>query len=109
MPDDTTEKTCFVTVGATASFSALVEATLSTSFLNALESRGFSHLFVQYGKGGEALYEKCAQAADLGEDAKLKISGFDLDSRGLGAYMRLAKGTGNKQAKEGVVISHAGI
>lgn len=92
-------KTCFVTIGATASFSALVQAVLTTSFVVALDKQGYGELLVQYGADGKELYEtalKCVQGSSV------KISGFDLDKTGLGRYMRQAKDS------NGVVISHAG-
>ena len=97
-------KLCFLTVGATASFTALIEAAVSPAFLTALESQGYTELSVQYGKDGKQLFEKCKSIAQA--SSKLKVSGFDLDNAGLGRHMRRAKGA--KDAVEGVVISHAG-
>lgn len=101
-------KTCFVTIGATASFSALVEAALKSDFVKALEGQGYTDLIVQYGEGGKEVYEEALKK--LGNAGKVKISGFDLDKGGLGRYMRQAKAVGasNKDSNEGVVISHAG-
>lgn len=98
-------KLCFLTVGATASFTALIEAAVSPAFLAALESQGYTELSVQYGKDGKQLFEKCKSIAQ-GSSSKLKVTGFDLDNAGLGRHMRRAKGA--KDALEGVVISHAG-
>jgi beta-1,4-N-acetylglucosaminyltransferase len=98
-------KLCFLTVGATASFSALIEAAVSPAFLTALESQGYTELSVQYGQDGKQLFEKCKSIAQ--GSSKLKVTGFDLDKAGLGRHMRRAKGA--KDAVEGVVISHAGI
>jgi beta-1,4-N-acetylglucosaminyltransferase len=97
-------KLCFLTVGATASFSALIEAAVSPAFLTALEYQGYTELSVQYGKDGKQLFEKCKSIAQ--GSSKLKVTGFDLDKAGLGRHMRRAKGA--KDAVEGVVISHAG-
>lgn len=103
------QKTCFATIGATASFSALVEAVVKPDFTKALAQQGYTDLIVQYGQGGKEAYEKALKASSNQE--KLKITGFDLDKGGLGRYMRQAKavGVGNKDSNEGVVISHAGI
>jgi hypothetical protein len=98
-------KLCFLTVGATASFSALIEAAVSPAFLTALESQGYTELSVQYGQDGKPLFEKCKSIAQ--GSSKLKVTGFDLDKTGLGRHMRRAKG--RKDAVEGVVISHAGM
>lgn len=100
------QKACFVTVGATASFSSLVRAVVSSDFCKALEKQGYTDLLVQYGQDGKALYEQCLQEAKTTE--RLKLQGFDLDKAGLGRYMRQAKGLDNKDSVEGVVISHAG-
>lgn len=97
-------KICFLTVGATASFSALIEAAVSPAFLTALESQGYTELSVQYGQDGKQLFEKCK--ANAQSSSKLIVTGFDLDKLGLGKHMRRAKG--GKDAAEGVVISHAG-
>lgn len=98
-------KLCFLTVGATASFSTLIEAAVSPAFLTALESQGYTELSVQYGQDGKQLFEKCKSIAQ--GTSKLKVTGFDLDKTGLGRHMRRAKGA--KDAVEGVVISHAGM
>jgi beta-1,4-N-acetylglucosaminyltransferase len=98
-------KLCFLTVGATASFSALIEAAVSPAFLTALDSQGYTELSVQYGQDGKQLFEKCKSVAQ--GSSKLKVTGFDLDRAGLGRHMRRAKGV--KDAVEGVVISHAGM
>lgn len=98
-------KLCFLTVGATASFSELIEAAVSPAFLTALESQGYTELSVQYGQDGQQLFEKCKTVAQ--GTSKLKVTGFDLDKLGLGKHMRRAKG--GKDADEGVVISHAGM
>lgn len=97
-------KLCFLTVGATASFSALIEAAVSPAFLTALESQGYTELSVQYGQDGKQLFEKCKAAAQA--TSKVNVTGFDLDRSGLGRHMRRAKGA--KDALEGVVVSHAG-
>lgn len=99
-----TSKLCFLTVGATASFSALIEAAVSPAFLTALESQGYTELSVQYGQDGKQLFEECKAVAQ--RTSKLTVTGFDLDKVGLGKHMRRAKG--GKDSAEGVVISHAG-
>jgi beta-1,4-N-acetylglucosaminyltransferase len=103
----TSTKLCFLTVGATASFSALIEAAVSPAFLAALEAQGYTELSVQYGQDGKSLFEKCKAAAQS-SSPKVKVTGFDLDKLGLGKHMRRAKGGSSKESDEGVVISHAG-
>ena len=107
---ETPQKTCFVTIGATASFSDLIRAILSADFCSALESQSYTDLLVQYGQDGKSLYDECLQTADLPPNSTLKINGFDLDPTGLDRQLRQAKGIEprNSGAREGVVISHAG-
>ncbi|KAK4504159.1 hypothetical protein PRZ48_005075 [Zasmidium cellare] len=102
-----TSKTCFVTIGATASFSGLVKAVLSAEFFQALESQGYTELLVQYGQDGEELFNTCVTEAKNTESGSvLKVHGFPLDKAGLTRYMTQARG--GKDGQEGVVISHAG-
>ncbi len=100
-------KVCFVTIGATAAFDSLIRATLSSTFLDALEQHNYTELCIQHGENGRTILEECAYD-DLknGREYSIKISGFDFNKRGLGAEMRAAKGQNN--GYEGVVISHAG-
>ncbi|KAF2091697.1 glycosyltransferase family 1 protein [Saccharata proteae CBS 121410] len=97
-------KVCFVTIGATAAFDALVEACLQPAFLDALSDAGFTELLIQYGKDGRQLFEKHREEGM--KNRNIHIEGFDFSKEGLGSQMRLAKGT--TEASEGVVISHAG-
>ncbi|KAF2169997.1 glycosyltransferase family 1 protein [Zasmidium cellare ATCC 36951] len=100
-------KTCFVTIGATASFSGLVKAVLSADFFQALDSQGYTELLVQYGQDGEELFNTCVTEAKNTESGSvLQVHGFPLDKAGLTKYMLQARG--GKDGQEGVVISHAG-
>jgi len=96
-------KICFTTIGATASFPQLIKSVLSVPFLSALKSHGYTELLVQYGEDGKSLYEPLERLAKeaMGETG-VKVSGFGLDKKGLGGYMRKAREGG------GVVVSHAG-
>ncbi|EME46670.1 glycosyltransferase family 1 protein [Dothistroma septosporum NZE10] len=101
-------KTCFVTIGATASFAGLIEDVISEHFFRALEVQGYTDLLVQYGQDGQELYESCIAAAKNTESGSvIKVTGFALDKQGLERYMIQAKGSRN-EGHEGVVISHAG-
>ena len=102
-------KTCFVTIGATASFSGLIKAVLSAEFCKALGAQRYTNLLVQYGQDGTNLYEQCLQQAREDADSGLEIHGFDIDKAGLGRYMRQAKGDRSNPDSEGVIISHAGM
>ncbi|CAK3739696.1 glycosyltransferase family 1 [Lecanosticta acicola] len=101
------QKTCFVTIGATASFSSLIQDVLSPTFFKALELNGFTELLVQYGQDGQEFFNSCMTIAKNTESGSvLEVAGFPLDSVGLAKYMMRAKG--GKDRQEGVVISHAG-
>ena len=89
-------KTCFVTVGGTATFPDLISGVLAAPFTKALQSHNYSELVVQYGAGGKEAFDAAAKGV-----SGISVSGFELDKAGLGKYL--------KQAKEGVVISHAGM
>ncbi|KAM3425005.1 UDP-N-acetylglucosamine transferase subunit ALG13 [Cercospora zeina] len=100
-------KTCFVTIGATASFSGLVKGVLQQDFLEALEQQGYTDLLVQYGEDGQKLFDSLITSAKNSESGSvLNIKGFTIDKAGLAKYMKQAKGGDGGQ--EGVVISHAG-
>ncbi|KAI7334675.1 hypothetical protein KC354_g17948, partial [Hortaea werneckii] len=104
-------KTCFVTIGATASFAALIRSALSSDTLSALSRQGYTDLVVQYGQDGKELFDAAMQQVKTAATSShVNITGFDLDKAGLGKYMRQAKGSGSRGAggQEGVVVSHAG-
>ncbi|RMZ73806.1 Glycosyltransferase family 28 [Pyrenophora seminiperda CCB06] len=97
---------CFVTTGATAPFTALIESVLSPSCLDALQESGFTHLLVQYGSAKD-IYNKCVSTArsHVQSDEKrqhLIIDGIDFNPEGLQAQFQLV------QRSKGLVISHAG-
>lgn len=102
------KKLCFVTIGATASFDALIAAALSPLFLEALKAAQYTDLLLQHGLEGRKVLN-AFQAATSSSNEKihgLEIRGFDFNKSGLGAEMRAAKGLDG--GLEGVVISHAG-
>lgn len=108
-------KVCFVTVGATASFEALIHAILSAPFFQALASHAYTDLIIQYGSGGEPLFDTLYSALkqNANDLPEIAVSSFALDERGLAPYMLLAKtgGDGDGDGDDGVsgvVISHAG-
>lgn len=102
------KKLCFVTIGATASFDALVQEVLTDRFLEALRDASYSDLLLQHGmEGGKILEDfRRKSTSESRQLHDLNISGFDFNKAGLGQEMRAAKG-GNGTT-EGVVISHAG-
>lgn len=102
-------KVCFVTIGATASFQALIRATVSSTFCHALERNDYTDLIVQYGADGDALFQSLLQDIISSEQgACVNVSGFGLDTKGLTQYMNLAKTGGGDGGAEGLVVSHAG-
>ncbi|KAH7093255.1 glycosyltransferase family 28 C-terminal domain-containing protein [Paraphoma chrysanthemicola] len=99
-------KLCFVTTGATAPFTALIESVLSSSTLNALRSNGYTHLLVQYGSAKD-IFDKSSTAARLHiagskEQGPLIVDGIDFDPNSLQSQFTLV------QQSKGLVISHAG-
>jgi len=102
---DMAEKFCFITVGATASFDALIRAVFEPTFLQALRDLGYTNLLVQFGKDGKELFRTLAEAAGRSGTYGLKIQGFDFTSK-MRETMRIAKGELGR--KDGVVLCHAG-
>lgn len=105
------EKHLFLTTGATAPFTTLIQASLTSDLLSALRDHEFTHLTVQ---AGAALtqFNEALGLLDEHDGQGLQIRGFDFNKQGLGAEMRLcqAKDQDATQAKRlpGVVVSHAG-
>ena len=102
-------KLCFVTIGATASFHALIEAALEETFLKALQEAGFTNLLLQYGEDGGNILKRFQYAVSVNDDLRhgITVNGFDFNKEGLAKEMRAAKGGNN--AAEGLMISHAGV
>ncbi|KAG8529459.1 uncharacterized protein KY384_006096 [Bacidia gigantensis] len=96
------QKLCFVTIGATAAFDALINAVLEPSFLQSLEELQYTHLRLQHGISGAKLLDTKLSQLSVGDDGKsaVEISGFDFKMQGLRPDMAAAR--------NGVVISHAG-
>ncbi|KAL1953405.1 hypothetical protein VTO42DRAFT_2844 [Malbranchea cinnamomea] len=103
-------KFCFVTVGATASFNALVQEVVSAPFLEALRANHYTHLVVQYGQGGESVYQafKDAYGREVEEKYGVYVWGFDYKVAGLKEEFKAVKVNPEQRREEGVVISHAG-
>ena len=104
-------KTCFVTIGATAKFDRLIQTALNPTFLQALQTAGYTNLILQHGTEGTHIFNQFTTANPLHSEGRygLDISGFAFNARGLDAEMRAAKGKkGLDSSAEGLVISHAG-
>lgn len=106
-------KRCFVTVGATASFTSLIRAVLEPTFLEALGKEGYTELRMQFGKGGKKTFDDYSWVLpdELKQRLGISITGFDFNKDGLREEMFAAKRTYGKSkyaGVEGCVISHAG-
>jgi beta-1,4-N-acetylglucosaminyltransferase len=101
-------KLCFVTVGATASFEKLIQAVLHESFLAELEKHKFTRLLIQYGKGGQHVFDAYRAEYESGNiDHGLEIGGFELRPN-LTPYLRMVQDDPSNFQELGMVISHAG-
>ena len=99
-------KLCFVTTGATAPFTALIESILSPASINALLECQATHLLIQYGAAKD-VYEASAKTArdylkQQGKAKQLEIDGMDFDSNGLREQFK------SVQETKGLAVSHAG-
>ena len=100
-------KLCFVTTGATAPFTELIESVLSPTCLDSLREGGFTHLLVQYGSA-EDVYKQFSKLASAyiqettSSKGALIIDGIDFNPDGLKTQFQLV------QRSKGLVISHAG-
>ena len=102
------QKLCFVTVGATTGFDALILASLSLDFLAVLQQHRYTNLRLQYGLQGKPLLDRFL-AEHKSADGKINgivIDGFDVDKRGLLPQFDEVKGRADDLP--GIVISHAG-
>ena len=98
-------KACFVTIGATAAFDALIKAVLDPSFLRALQNHGYTYLVVQFGKDGQELFESLVKKATESGSYGLRVDGFAF-TQNMMQEMRIAKAEDGRE--EGVVLCHAG-
>ncbi|EEH20753.1 hypothetical protein PABG_02984 [Paracoccidioides brasiliensis Pb03] len=103
-------KLCFVTVGATAPFNALVSEVLGEPFLKALKDNDYTDLLIQYGQLREAVIQefKLQSEATTKEKYGLNVTGFDFNLAGLKNEMLAVKADAKANKVEGLVISHAG-
>ncbi|MCJ1322213.1 N-acetylglucosaminyldiphosphodolichol N-acetylglucosaminyltransferase catalytic subunit alg13 [Xylographa vitiligo] len=94
-PSPPPKKLCFLTVGATAPFDALIAASLSPPFLAALRAASYTDLLLQH--GSSQVYNP-ATAAEAGKRHGLTVRGFAFNREGLGREMRAAKAEGCVEA-----------
>jgi beta-1,4-N-acetylglucosaminyltransferase len=97
---------CFVTTGATAPFTALIDSVLSSSTLDTLAQNGYTHLLVQYGTAKDVFDKAAVIGRSHLQQAATKpgliVDGIDFNPDGLQAQFKLV------QQSKGMVISHAG-
>jgi beta-1,4-N-acetylglucosaminyltransferase len=103
-------KLCFVTVGATASFNALVKEVLDTPFLEALQANHYTDVMIQYGEHGIEIFHEftAAHGNSILDKYGLFVTGFDFNLDGLKQEIMSVKADREISREEGVVISHAG-
>lgn len=103
-------KLCFVTIGATAGFNALVREVLAAPFFEALQAHGYTDLMVQHGSSSEKLFTewKAANGLAVEQTYGVYVTGFPYNLRGLSEEFRAVKRDERVRREEGVVISHAG-
>lgn len=106
-------KRCFVTVGATASFTSLIQNVLQPTFLQALKQHKYTELRIQYGKNGKKTFDDYfwVLSDDFKESLGIQITGFEFNKTGLKEEVLAAKRvytTSQMDGVEGCVISHAG-
>jgi beta-1,4-N-acetylglucosaminyltransferase len=99
-------KAIFITVGATASFDALIRAALQPGFLRTLSRTGYSELFIQYGKGGKELFDKYLAEAQEHGPYEISVAAFEF-TQNMMQSMRVAKAENGRE--EGLVLCHAGM
>lgn len=104
------KKLCFVTIGATADFDALLHKVFEDAFLTQLEKFDYTQLLIQYGKGGRTIFDNFLQENPPKSSGRhgLDINGFDFKKEGLEKIIRLAKDNKDEGREEGMILSHAG-
>jgi beta-1,4-N-acetylglucosaminyltransferase len=98
-------KLCFVTVGATASFEKLIEQVLTSSFLEILAERHYTHLLIQYGKDGDKIYQRFLDSNQSHHGVTL--GGFDFKTS-IEDEMMMTVEREQRQQERGLIICHAG-
>ncbi|KAL2071583.1 hypothetical protein VTL71DRAFT_12818 [Oculimacula yallundae] len=95
-------KECFITTGATAKFTELIEAALSPECLKTFVDNGFTRVNIQCGESMSA-FEQLRPTNTMG----LEIRGFAFNKNGLNKEMRACQEK-RGVSKKGLVICHAG-
>jgi len=70
--NDRISKTCFVAVGATTTFPALIQSVISSSFLTELNKLRYTNLIIQYGEKGDGIFQDCIDNVMIEEKKAIK-------------------------------------
>ncbi|MCJ1441151.1 MAG: N-acetylglucosaminyldiphosphodolichol N-acetylglucosaminyltransferase catalytic subunit alg13 [Stictis urceolatum] len=76
-------KVLFLTVGATASFSALILAVLNPRFFSALKQHGYTHLRIQSGKNSAATVSRGIQTLGCNPSIAQDLDGSWFEAQGI--------------------------
>ena len=76
-------KVLFLTVGATASFSALILAVLNPRFFSALKQHGYTHLRIQSGKNSAATVSRGIQTLGCNPSVAQDLDGSWFEAQGI--------------------------
>ncbi|KAK8027053.1 hypothetical protein PG991_004109 [Apiospora marii] len=95
-------KTCFVTVGATASFRSLIEEVVSPKFVAALAAQGYDTMIVQCGPDYEH-FESIRPS-----DPPVIMSGFSVESNIIEYMRECAPSDEPRKRHMGLIVTHAG-
>lgn len=108
--DRSPRKVCFVTIGATAPFDALLTSVLDQPFLETLSQNKYTTLLIQYGKEGRTVFDDFVTKFPTGmpERYGLDIQGFDFKKDGLLPEMRSTQSNDRLNTVGGMILSHAG-
>lgn len=107
MPPPPPRRECFVTIGATATFTPLLTAALSPPFLTTLAQLHYTHLILQCGADLAPAQSWLATLQPTLRELNLHVRAFGFNDAGLGAEMRGCKAEAGRT--EGVVVCHAGM
>ncbi|KFY08460.1 hypothetical protein V492_06212 [Pseudogymnoascus sp. VKM F-4246] len=101
-------RTCLITLGATAPFTALLSASLSPAFLVTLSDQGYTHLTLQCGTDLDPAQEWIAKLAPTLKNLGLSVRAFGFQGGGLGEEMRKCKADEAEGRRRGCIVAHAG-
>lgn len=107
-PPLTTERHCLVTIGATARFTLLLTEIIQPTFLDALKTRGFTHLTVQCGKDIDWFRANLNNLRPAQTEG-LTITAFDFVDDLTPEMIKCRRAQAQTfKRRDGIVICHAG-